>query len=59
MLIIFAIGLFGAAAYLLLTGLTVRQREVAVNLRKAKRYGMSSQREVETRRSVNDRSSAR
>jgi tight adherence protein C len=55
MLIIFAIGLFGAAAYLLLTGLTVRQREVAVNLRKAKRYGLSSQREVETRRSVNDR----
>ena len=29
MLIIFAIGLFGAATYLLLTGLTVRQREVA------------------------------
>jgi tight adherence protein C len=39
----------------LLTGLTVRQREVAVTLRKAKRYGMQSQREVETRRSVNDR----
>ena len=34
MLIIFAIGLFGAAAYLLLTGLTVRQREVAGTLRK-------------------------
>ncbi len=55
MLIIFAIGLFGAAAYLLLTGLTVRQREVAGTLRKAKRYGLQSQREVETRRSVNDR----
>lgn len=55
MLIIFAIGLFGAAAYLLLTGLTVRQREVAVTLRKAKRYGLSAQREVETRRSLNDR----
>jgi tight adherence protein C len=55
MLIIFAIGLFGAAAYLLLTGLTVRQREVAGTLRKAKRYGMQSQREVETRRSVNER----
>ena len=54
-LIILAIGLFGAATYLLLTGLTVRQREVAVTLRKAKRYGIQSQREVETRRSVNDR----
>jgi tight adherence protein C len=55
MLIIFAIGLFGAATYLLLTGLTVRQREVAGTLRKAKRYGLSSAREVETRRSVNER----
>jgi tight adherence protein C len=54
-LIILAIGLFGAAAYLLLTGLTVRQREVAVNLGKAKRYGAQTQREVETRKSVNDR----
>ncbi len=54
-LIILAIGLFGAATYLLLSGLTVRQREVAVTLRKAKRYGMQSQREVETRRSVNER----
>ncbi len=54
-LIVLAIGLFGAATYVLLTGLTVRQREVAVTLRKAKRYGMQSQREVETRRSVNER----
>jgi tight adherence protein C len=54
-LIILAIGLFGAATYLLLSGLTVRQREVAVALRKAKRYGVQTQREVETRRSVNDR----
>jgi tight adherence protein C len=54
-LIILAIGIFGAATYMLLTGLTVRQREVAVTLRKAKRYGIQSQREVETRRSVNDR----
>ena len=54
-LIILAIGMFGAATFMLLTGLTVRQREVAVTLRKAKRYGMQSQREVETRRSVNDR----
>lgn len=54
-LIILAIGMFGAATFMLLTGLTVRQREVAVTLRKAKRYGIQSQREVETRRSVNDR----
>ena len=54
-LIILAVGLFGAATYLLLTGLTVRQREVAVALRRAKRYGVQTQREVETRRSVNDR----
>ena len=54
-LIILAVGLFGAATYLLLSGLTVRQREVAVALRKAKRYGVQTQREVETRRSVNDR----
>jgi tight adherence protein C len=54
-LIILAIGLLGAATYLLLSGLTVRQREVAVALRRAKRYGVQTQREVETRRSVNDR----
>jgi tight adherence protein C len=54
-LIILAVGLFGAAAYLLISGLTVRQREVAVSLGKAKRYGVQTQREVETRRSVNDR----
>jgi tight adherence protein C len=54
-LIILAIGLFGAATYLLLSGLTVRQRQVAVTLNKAKRYGVQTQREVETRRSVNDR----
>jgi len=54
-LIILAIGLFAAATYLLLTGLTVRQRQVAVSLGKAKRYGVQTQRDVETRRSVNDR----
>ncbi len=54
-LIVLAIGMFAAATFLLLSGLTVRQREVAVTLRKAKRYGIQSQREVETRRSVNDR----
>jgi tight adherence protein C len=54
-LIVLAIGMFAAATFMLLSGLTVRQREVAVTLRKAKRYGIQSQREVETRRSVNDR----
>jgi tight adherence protein C len=54
-LIILAVGLLAAATYLLLSGLTVRQREVAVALRKAKRYGVQSQREIETRKSVNDR----
>ena len=54
-LIVLAIGMFAAATFMLLSGLTVRQREVAVTLRKAKRYGLQSQREVETRRSVNDR----
>jgi len=54
-LMILAVALLGAAAYLLLSGLTVRQREVAVALRKAKRYGTQTQREIETRRSVNDR----
>ena len=49
------IGLFFAAVYLLLSGLTVQQREIAVSVRKAKRYGIRNQREIETRRSVNDR----
>src|SRR5438105_4629627 len=54
-LMILAVALLGAAAHLLPSGLTVRQREVAVALRKAKRYGTQTQREIETRRSVNDR----
>jgi tight adherence protein C len=54
-LIILAVGLLAAATYLLLSGLTVRQREVAVALRKAKHYGVQTQREIETRKSVNDR----
>jgi tight adherence protein C len=55
MLLGIAILMFFGAAYLLLTGLTVRQREVAVSVRRAKRYGTRDQREIETRRSVNDR----
>src|SRR6185436_8788828 len=49
------IALFFAAVYFLLSGLTVQQREIAVSVRKAKRYGTRNQREIETRRSVNDR----
>ena len=55
MIIVLAIGMFCASIYMLLSGLTVKQREIAVTLRKAKRYGTRDQREIETRRSVNDR----
>jgi tight adherence protein C len=55
MLIVLGIGCFFGAVYVLLTGLTVRQREVSVSMRRAKRYGTRNQREIETRRSVNDR----
>jgi tight adherence protein C len=55
MLIVLGIGFFCSAVYVLLTGLTVRQREVALSVRRAKRYGTRNQRELETRRSVNDR----
>jgi tight adherence protein C len=55
MLIVLGIGCFFGAVYVLLTGLTVRQREVSQSVRRAKRYGMRNQREIETRRSVNDR----
>jgi tight adherence protein C len=40
---------------MLLSGHTVKQREIALSLRKARRYGARDQREIETRRSVNDR----
>jgi tight adherence protein C len=55
MLIFLGIGFFCSAVYVLLTGLTVRQREVALSMRRAKRYGTRNTRELETRRSVNDR----
>ncbi len=55
MLMILGIGVFFAAVYVLLTGLTVRQREVSLSVRRARRYGTRNQREIETRRSVNDR----
>src|SRR5258706_8254406 len=55
MLIILGIGFFCSAVYVLLTGLTARQRDVALSVRRAKRYGTRNQRELETRRSVNDR----
>ena len=55
MLIGLGIVLFFGSVYLLLSGLTVRQREIAISVRRARRYGTRSQREIETRRSVNDR----
>jgi tight adherence protein C len=55
MLVVLGIACFFGAVYVLLTGLTVRQREVSVSVRRAKRYGTRNQREIETRRSVNDR----
>jgi tight adherence protein C len=54
-MLIIGIALFFAAVYMLLSGLTVQQREIAVSVRRAKRYGIRNQREIETRRSVNDR----
>lgn len=50
-----AIALLFGAGYFLMSGLTVRQKEIAVSVRRAKRYGVRNQREIETRRSVNDR----
>jgi tight adherence protein C len=55
MLLAIAIVMFFGAGYMLLAGLTVRQREVAVSMRRARRYGTRNHREIETRRSVNDR----
>jgi len=55
MLIGLGIVLFFGSVYLLLSGLTVRQREIAISVRRARRYGTRSQREIETRLSVNDR----
>jgi tight adherence protein C len=55
MLLAIAIVMIFGAGYMLLAGLTVRQREVAVSMRRARRYGTRDQREIETRRSVNDR----
>jgi tight adherence protein C len=55
MLIVLGIAFFCSAVYVLLTGLTVRQREVALSVRRAKRYGTRNQRDLETRRSMNDR----
>ena len=37
MIIVLAIGTFCASIYMLLSGLTVKQREIAITLRKAKR----------------------
>jgi tight adherence protein C len=55
MVLYIAIAMIFGAVYLLLAGLTVQQRDVALTVRKAKRYGTRNQREIETRRSLNDR----
>ena len=55
MILAIAITLLFGAGYFLMTGLTVRQKEIAVSVRRAKRYGVRSQRELDTRRSFNDR----
>ncbi|MDX6534663.1 MAG: hypothetical protein QOF68_2407, partial [Gaiellales bacterium] len=55
MLIVLGIGFFFGAVLVLMNGLTVRQREVAISVKRAKRYGTRNHREIETRRSVNDR----
>ncbi len=55
MMLAIAIVMVFGAGYMLLAGLTVRQREIAVSVRRARRYGSRDQREIVTRRSVNDR----
>jgi tight adherence protein C len=55
MVLYIAIAMIFGAVYLLLAGLTVQQRDVALTVKKAKRYGTRNQREIETRRSINDR----
>ncbi len=54
-ILILAVIVFFGAVWFLLTGLTVQQKEIAVTMRKAKAYGIRDQREIETRRSVNER----
>jgi tight adherence protein C len=54
-MLILAIGAVFAAVYFLMTGLTVQQKEIAVSMKKARRYGTRDQREIETRRSMNER----
>jgi tight adherence protein C len=55
MLIVLGIAFVFGSVLVLLNGLTVRQREVAISVKRAKRYGTRNQREIETRKSVNDR----
>ena len=55
MLIVLGVGFIFASVYMLMTGLTVRQRQVALSVKRAKRYGIRNTREIETRKSVNDR----
>jgi tight adherence protein C len=50
-----AVAALVASVYFLLSALTAEQRQVAVSLRRATRYGVRSQREIEVGRSVNER----
>jgi tight adherence protein C len=54
-MLILATFLVFAAAWFLVAGVTVKQREVAVALRRARRYGTRNQREIETSKDVNER----
>src|SRR4051812_34603133 len=55
MILVLAAALVFASGYLLLTGLTVSQREIALSVRRARRYGTREHRELVTRKSVNER----
>jgi tight adherence protein C len=55
MILFFATGLFFAAAYMLVSALTMKQREIALSVRRARRYGRRNHREMVTRKSMNER----
>ena len=54
-MLILAMFLVFAAAWFFVAGVTVKQREVAVALRRARRYGARNQREIETSKDMNER----
>jgi tight adherence protein C len=55
MILVIATALLVASTYLLLSGLTISQRQIALSVRRARRYGARDHREMVTRKSVNDR----